>query len=311
MKGKTAWVTGVAGFLGRHTAQAFSDAGWQVYGIGFGPWAEQEPESWGLCSFTSAEISTDNLNRLSLFSIPDVVIHCAGGSSVALSINDPEKDFQKTVVSLVALLDFIRNKTPQTKVIYPSSAAVYGSTGSGALLEETALSPCSPYGVHKLISEQLLDSYSKSFNLDTVAVRFFSLYGAGLQKQILWDACKKIQNNTFSFGGTGRETRDFLHVTDAANLLLQMATIPKTDQCLVVNGGSGKASTVARLLEQLAQASGSDLQPVFNGKVRSGDPQHLVSDSSKAMALGWFPTVGLDEGLSDYVAWYQKLVSKH
>lgn len=308
---KIAWVTGAAGFLGKHVAQAYSEAGWEVHGLGYSSWIEETPETWGLTSWTNTQITTDALNRLVLNNTPDVVIHCAGGSSVALSNSDPANDFQRTVESVATLLEFIRIKIPEAKVIYPSSAAVYGSAGSDALTEKTVLAPCSPYGVHKRMSEQLLDSYSQFFSLDTVAVRFFSLYGAGLQKQLLWDANNKLYNNSFSFGGTGQETRDFLHVTDAAKLLLHLADIPKMDRCLVLNGGRGVASTIADLLHCLAKANGFNMQPVFNGIVRSGDPQHLVSNSNPAQALGWSPSVTLEDGLREYANWYRSLKSQH
>lgn len=305
MSTKVAWITGAGGFLGRHTAKVFNAAGWQVHGLGTGVLLKSTSQDWGFASYNNNSVTTETLSQLLSEAEPRVVVHCAGGSSVALSYSDPEKDFKNTVESLVTLLEFIRKQSPRTKIIYPSSAAVYGLSGAQPLSEESELSPCSPYGVHKLLAEQLLKSYSQSFNLDTRAVRFFSLYGCGLQKQILWDACNKLQNSNYLFGGTGNETRDFLHISDAATLLLKTTEISNSDKCLIINGGSGTSSTIAAILKRLAELSGTSIRPVFNGTVRSGDPQHLVSDSSKAKALGWSPSITLDNGLTQYIEWYQ------
>ncbi|MCH9699507.1 MAG: NAD(P)-dependent oxidoreductase [Gammaproteobacteria bacterium] len=310
MSDKVAWITGAGGFLGRHTAKVFNAAGWQVHGLGTELSLNSTTEHWGFASFNNNCVTTETLSQLLSETEPHVVVHCAGGSSVALSYSHPEKDFNNTVDSLVTLLEFIRRQLPRTKIIYPSSAAVYGLSGAQPLSEESELSPCSPYGVNKLIAEQLLKSYSQSFGLDTRAVRFFSLYGCGLQKQILWDACNKLQNNNYLFGGTGNETRDFLHISDAAALLLKTTEIPNSDKYLILNGGSGISSTIAAILKRLAELSGSSIHPVFNGTVRSGDPQHLVSDSSKAKALGWSPSVTLDNGLNLYIEWHQNLHGK-
>ena len=308
---RTAWVTGAAGFLGRHASHVLASAGWRVHGLGFGSWIDETPESWGLASWTEGEVSVKTLIALhNATSTPDVIIHCAGGSSVAFSIAEPGKDFSRTVGTLAALLEFVRIYTPQTRIIYPSSAAVYGTAAVGRLSEDTVIAPCSPYGVHKTMAEELLVSYSRHFGIDTMTIRFFSLYGPGLRKQLLWDACRKLINSSFAFEGIGCETRDFLHITDAAHLILTLVESPTPVGHRVINGGTGIGTQIASILSILADACNSEMRPSFTGIVRVGDPPHLVANPERALALGWVPRITLTEGLQTYANWYCSISGK-
>lgn len=136
-------------------------------------------------------------------------------------------------------------------------------------------------------------------------VRFFSIYGPGLRKQIFWDLCAKIRNSkdTISMSGTGDETRDFIHVADAARLLAALAQKPRTAQPGILNGGTGRATTICEAVGLMAAACGADLHISFDGVQRAGDPLHLVADVSKLGRIGFRPLIGLDKGLSDYVDW--------
>jgi UDP-glucose 4-epimerase len=304
-------VTGAAGFLGRYTSQALANAGWCVHGLGFGSWIDETPESWGLASWTEEEVSVKTLISLTnATSTPDVVIHCAGGSSVALSIAEPGKDLARTVGTLASLLEFVRIYTPHTRIIYPSSAAVYGTATGGQLSEETVIAPCSPYGVHKNMSEELLASYARHFGIDAMTIRFFSLYGVGLRKQLLWDACGKLTDGSFVFDGTGCETRDFLHITDAAQLILTLVESPALIGHRVINGGTGIGTPIVNVLSILANVCNSEIRPSFTGIVRVGDPVHLVANPERALALGWVPRIALTTGLQGYANWYCSISGK-
>lgn len=303
---KIVFITGAAGFLGRYTCRTFANAGWQVYGLGFGYWEQSEYSEWGLTAWLEGEVNTTNL--LSLYEqagTPDVIVHCAGGSSVGFSNIEPGKDFLWTVASLSTVLEFMRLYSPKARMIYPSSAAVYGIQQEKLLSEKLPPQPHSQYGIHKHIAEQLIASYTKNFHIDAIAIRFFSLYGAGLRKQLLWDACQKISNN-FLFGGTGNEIRDFLYITDAASLLLHTATIKNIDDNKIINGGTGIGTSVEQILSLLAKNFNTEISPKFSGEVRVGDPQHLVADTEKAKLIKWIPKINLDQGLQEYITWFKK-----
>ena len=154
---------------------------------------------------------------------PDVIVHCAGSGSVGFSMTHPYQDFQRTVATTLAVLEYARLYAPRARVAYPSSAGVYGEVQKLPIAETDPLSPASPYGVHKRFAEELCASYAQHFGIAVAVVRLFSVYGAGLRKQLLWDASQKIMRGENRFFGTGEEIRDWLHVEDAASLLIAAA----------------------------------------------------------------------------------------
>jgi UDP-glucose 4-epimerase len=137
-------------------------------------------------------------------------------------------------------------------------------------------------------------------------VRFFSVYGCGLRKQLLWDACCKFANYDTVFMGTGEEVRDWLHVEDAANLLLA-ATEHASAECPTVNGGSGEGVTVRDVLLHLAGSLPQrGLIPTFSGSQRTGDPSRYVADIERSKAWGWQPKRFWIEGVAEYAAWWTR-----
>lgn len=297
----TVAVSGASGFLGRHVARVYSAAGWRVVGIGLDDWPEAEWRSWGLASWVVGDASVEAFRSMGV--TPDVVAHCAGSGSVGFSFQDPAEDFRRTVGTLEAMLEFVRQDAPRARVVYPSSAAVYGVVESLPIREDARLRPASPYGTHKVIAEELCRGYASHFGLQIAVVRYFSLYGPELRKQLLWDACTKFGRAESGFLGTGDEIRDWLHVSDAAGLLRAGAE-HASSACPIVNGGSGEGTHVREVLSRLRKAFPGAPPLTFTATARAGDPTAYVADTSKATAWGWRPSVGLTEGLDQYVEWF-------
>lgn len=172
-------VTGSAGFLGKNVSRYFSKKGWIVCGVDHGKLDEEDFRSLEIDQWIESEISEDSLNRIN--KSPDLIVHCAGSGSVGFSVTNPREDFEANVSSLLPVLEFMRLKCPNAKLIYPSSSAVYGEKEGVPIKESDSLSPISPYGYHKKIAEELLESYNKNFGLNISIIRFFSLYGQGLK----------------------------------------------------------------------------------------------------------------------------------
>lgn len=300
----TVLVTGARGFLGRHVARCFAAAGHTVSGIGHGEWRRDEHSAYGISTWHQADITLERLVQVA--GEPDCIVHCAGSSSVGFSLTNPLEDFDRSATTTVAVLDYVRRVTPNTAVVLPSSAAVYGTAILLPNNESAPLRPASPYGVHKLIVEELCQSYAKHFKTRLAIVRLFSLYGEGLRKQLMWDACKKFASGAAEFFGSGEELRDWLHVEDAAKLL-HKAALNASSLCPVVNGGSGQGISVGRALSLLASTYGT-LEPLsFTGEKRAGDPTGYQADITAANQWGWEPRIPLDEGLQRYVRWFKEL----
>jgi UDP-glucose 4-epimerase len=296
-------VTGANGFLGRHVALCYARQGHEVLGIGHGEWPRSESESWGLSSWIQADITMESLLEAET---PSTIIHCAGGGSVAFSITNPLVDFQRTVVTTAHVLEYVRLHAPSCRVVYPSSASVYGAVQAVPICEDCAAMPISQYGTHKLMAEEMVSSYARQFGTCAAIVRFFSVYGPGLRKQLLWDASCKLAVNDNTFMGTGEEVRDWLHVEDAANLL-QMAATQASGKCPIVNGGSGVGATVREVLQHLAcNLLRRQIDLRFSGVQRPGDPSRYIADIEASKAWGWFPKRQWPEGVEEYAAWWSE-----
>jgi UDP-glucose 4-epimerase len=298
-------VTGAYGFLGRHVARLFAQKGHTVVGIGHGEWSREEWESWGLSAWHQGDITLAALKQYA--GCPSLIVHCAGSGSVSFSVENPLADFERTVVTTAHVLEYVRLYAPSCRVVYPSSASVYGAVEAVPIREDCVAAPISQYGVHKLMAEQMVASYARQFGTPAAIVRLFSVYGCGLRKQLLWDACRKLSNNDTVFMGTGGEVRDWLHVEDAAELL-SVAAEHASSACPTVNGGSGEGTTVRDVLFHL----GSSLNPrkppmaTFSGMQRVGDPNHYIAHLEGSRAWAWQPTRGWRAGVAEYAAWWTR-----
>jgi len=284
---RTAVVTGATGFLGTAVVRTLGDAGYTVRLAGLGT--------------RSDPLTAERIAALDRF---ELLVHCAGGSSVAASLQDPLDDFEKTVPPLACLLDHIRTRTPQARVVLLSSAAVYGNAEQLPTSETCRIAPVSPYGFHKRMCEELCLSYGHNHGVASVVLRLFSVYGPGLRKQLLWDACRKARAGDVTFAGTGDEERDWLHVDDAAALVVAAAA-HASPEVAIFNGAGGAGIRVRDVVGQICRELGAGA-PQFSGSARPGDPQRYVADIARARALGWSPRIDLARGISQFVTWFKE-----
>jgi UDP-glucose 4-epimerase len=302
----TAWVTGAGGFIGQHLVRHLAGPDARVCGIdriGVNSTAVSDIVS----GWAEGPLSSDGLVALANETgLPDTIYHLAGGSSVGASLADPYGDFTATVGGTAILLEWIREQKTLPRLVIVSSAAVYGNLHAGAITEDAATAPFSPYGAHKFAMENICRGWASSFDLPMVAVRLFSVYGPGLTKQLLWDLCGKLLSDapTITLGGTGNELRDWTHIDDVVRAL-SVASVLATPDMPVVNAGTGKAGSVRRIAEAAARASGRDPSCLaFSGQSRPGDPFSLVAAPGKLDAAHFDWRVDLDDGIAGYAAWY-------
>lgn len=300
---KTILITGGFGFLGRAAAKEFKSHGYRVIGIGHGLRAGNESRSLGFDEWLAADVTLSSL--LTIRERFGIIVHCAGNGSVQYAQSNPLQDFGKTVQNTIELLEYIRLKQPDALLIYPSSAGVYGAKDDCPINESDYPNPISTYGYHKKIVEELCENYSGSYGLRVALIRFFSIYGPGLTKQLLWDASLKLLSEKAEaiFWGTGEETRDWINIADATKLFLAISEC--NDRFSIYNGASGNRVTVKAILEMLREGLGSKATIQFNGAIRDGDPRYYHADITKSHNLGWKPTVSLADGIVRYVNWFK------
>jgi len=308
---KVILVTGVLGFLGRHVASYFKEKNYFIIGIDREKCNKKTQLIYKIDKFINTNINLEMMKKID--EKVDYIVHCAGSSSVGYSIDNPYITYKDTVDCTYEILEYIRTVNPNSILIYPSSVAVYGEKADRPIRENEYLDPISPYGYFKKIVEELCELYSKLYNLDISIIRFYSIYGTHLKKQLLWDACMKFSsndNNIFFFG-TGEETRDWIHVQDALSLIASIIE-NKPKGIFIINGASGRRIRNKDIILEVAQYFGKTQNDFrFIKKNKIGDPLHYHADIAKALNIGWQPTVLLENGIKDYVRWFKKEIDKN
>lgn len=285
-------IIGVNGFIGNHLASKLID----FYNI------------TGVSSHRHALVPTIlvdkyNWNPSDCFKSQkfDFCINAGGSSSVGWSIEHPEKDYLLNVVNTEKLVAAIIEFNPTCKLVQLSSAAVYGNPEKLPVSESHSLNPISPYGRHKLQSEQLI-SYS---SVQSINLRIFSAYGPGLKKQLFWDILEKARkNNCINLFGTGRETRDFIYIDDlvaAVSLLMAKSNFDGS----AINIASGKSIPISEAATSLINSYNQSLTLKFNNAQKEGDPLHWEANIDKLKAYGFTAEFSIQNGLKKYADWYR------
>lgn len=296
-----ALVAGANGAIGRHTVATLKAANWVVAGVGHGAL------NWGgdasIDLWIAGDVSPENLDVVAdRLGVPDVVINLAGGSAVGPSLAMPFGDFERTVATSMRLLNWMWTSAPLARFVAVSSAAVYGDNYLSPIEEDAPPRPLSPYGHHKLMMEQAVRYWGKLFGIHSVIARPFSVYGVGLQKQLVFDLCKRMSSapTTMILSGTGQELRDWIGIADTARLLVELANFA-SQEVPAYNLCTGEGHTVSDIAHLLAHAWGADTKIEFDGVSRVGDPTYLVGSAKRLNSIGLSHKTSLHSGIEGVV----------
>jgi UDP-glucose 4-epimerase len=302
-------ITGGAGFLGYHLTRMLLDLGHEVTildNLSTGTHENLHPGA-AFCLRDVREPLHDLFREVR----PERIIHLAAQVSVARSVAHPQEDLDINVQGTVNLLEAAA-ATDVGKLVFVSSAAVYGTPAAIPVTEESPTRPLSPYGLSKLTAEGYTRLMGEQRGLAWTILRPANIYGPG-QTTDGEGAVVPAFLQQFMKGrspvvhGAGRQTRDFIHVRDMARAVIQALS---HGDGRILNISSGTESSVLQLWERLAALTGWRQAPV-HGPERPGDiSRSLLSNRAAYEALAWRPEIPLEKGLAETVAWlYQQQVA--
>jgi nucleoside-diphosphate-sugar epimerase len=190
--------------------------------------------------------------------------------------------------------------------VFASSSSVYGDPGAGSSAEDDVLRPRNPYGVTKVAGEQLFRIYAESWDVPSVLLRLFTVYGPGQRPDMAtFRLCEAaLGGPPFPLYGDGSHRREFTYVGDVVRAF-QLAATADLGPATALNVAGGSSVSMGELIERVGVAAGSEV-PVEQRGAKPGDVAVTAADTSRtASLLGWTPVVGIDEGLRAQVAWHR------
>jgi UDP-glucose 4-epimerase len=228
----------------------------------------------------------------------EVIFHLAAQTSVPFSMENPQEDCEINVIGTLNVLEAARKN--DNRVVFASSCAVYGNPEKRPTSETCPTNPIAFYGLSKLMGEDCCKFHQETYGLEVVRLRIFNAYGPNCHG-VLYDFIQKLQKNPTKLEvlGTGRQSRDFVYISDMVNMLLKAATSPAAPG-EAFNVGTGKTTSVAELAQMLIKVMGlKNVEVSFTGgEAWEGDMGITLADNSKAKKLlQWSPQVSLEEGL--------------
>ncbi|MCZ6601386.1 MAG: SDR family oxidoreductase [Planctomycetota bacterium] len=301
-------VTGAGGFIGSHILQRLLEMGESAMGLdNFSTGFRRNADA------TSGTVVDGDINDADLLGRllrgVEVVFHEAAVPSVPRSISDPLGTHRANVQGTLSLL-VACTEAGVRRIVYASSSSIYGDQPTPRKQESQAPDPLSPYAAQKWTGEVYCRVLGKLKGLETVALRYFNVFGPRQDPNSPYSAVIPIFIRSLLAGerptiyGDGEQTRDFTYVGDVveANLKASNATGVSGE---VINVAAGEKTTVNELFRIIRSKIGSELEPIFEAS-RPGDVRHSQADNSKLKRLLEFePSHSLEDGLDRTVAWYR------
>lgn len=316
-------VTGVAGFIGSHVAEALVAAGHEVVGVdNFDPFYPRAVKERNLRSLVRSprfrlvegDVARDPLPVEGVAA----VLHLAAKPGVRPSLEDPAAYTEANVTGTARVLDAAR-RAGVRRVVFGSSSSVYGDTTPAPFAEDAAaVEPISPYAATKRAGELLAHAFARLYGMRIVCLRFFTVYGPRQRPDLAIHRFTDLaaRGRAVRMHGDGSSERDYTYISDAvAGVLAALewtAHATREDgACRLINIGGGARVRLDRLIALLGETLGREVR-VERHPDQPGDVRLTAADLRRAeRELGYRPRVGIAEGLGHFVRWYEETHGHH
>jgi UDP-glucose 4-epimerase len=309
-------VTGVAGFIGSHLAEALLKQGHEVIGIDeFNDYYDPILKRKNIANFqdspnfTLVEENIQSLDWQKLLLDVELIYHQAAQAGVRASWGQGFRAYtERNINATQVLLEAAKDAQKLQRFVFASTSSIYGDAETLPTNEEIKPLPVSPYGITKLAAERLGFLYHKNFGVPFVALRYFTVYGPRQRPDMAFHKFFKavLADEAIPVYGDGQQTRDFTFVSDAIAANLAAAIVPEAVG-QIFNIGGGSRLVLAEVLDTMAEIVGKPIKRNHIEKAM-GDARHTAADVSKARKiLNYQPQVSLRDGLTQEWEWVKTL----
>ncbi len=292
-------VTGGSGFIGSHIVEHYQHIAQEIRVLDNLRTGYRHNLDGLKCTFIEGSVTDRELVRGAVHGV-DIIFHLAALVSVPESMAKPGECVDINVHGLLNVLEEAAAAGVK-KLVFASSAAIYGDNPAVPKLESMTPEPKSPYAITKLDGEYYLDIFRREGRLETAAIRFFNVFGPRQDPKGAYAAAvpifieKAINGEHITVFGDGEQTRDFIYVKDIVGALVFAAETPSATG--VFNAGYGGQITINTLANQIITHAGTTSK-VIHAAERPGDVKHSRASADRLLAAGWKPSHTLEQGLA-------------
>ncbi|OLE55314.1 MAG: LPS biosynthesis protein WbpP [Acidobacteria bacterium 13_1_20CM_3_53_8] len=305
-------VTGGAGFIGSHLVEALVQSGARVRVIDDLSTGHREnlEEIDGAFDFIQASLADEDATRRALEDV-ELVFHEAAIPSVPRSVDNPTETHVACVDATFSLLLQSRNRGVR-RIVYAASSSAYGDQPQLPKEEGMRPDPLSPYAVAKLVGEYYCQVFTRNYNLETVSLRYFNVFGPRQDPSSQYSGVISrfisalLTNEQPVIYGDGNQSRDFTYIANVVDANMRAAETTK-GVGEIINVANGQRITLNELLEALKTIAGKTEVSARYETPRAGDVRHSLADITRAREmLSYEPQIGLEEGLRRTIEWWEQ-----
>ena len=301
-------ITGGSGFIGSHIVEHYQGKATEIRVLDNLRTGYRKNLDGLDCIFIEGSITDRELVRKAVEGV-DLIFHLAALVSVPESMSKPSECVDINVRGLLNVLEEA-SAAKVRKLVFASSAAIYGDNPTVPKIESMLPEPKSPYAITKLDGEYYLDMFRREGRLETAAIRFFNVFGPRQDPKGAYAAAvpifiaKALRHEPIGIHGDGGQTRDFVHVADIVGALAYAGA--SAEMAGTYNVGYGRSQSILELAQEILRLTGSN-STIEHLPPRAGDVRHSLASTARLLAAGWQPRSSVSAGLAETVEYFRQL----